>query len=665
MAKELKGGFITEDPRLDRIPKFDERSRNFPIRTVLSEEEPLRSFGWYCPAWLDQGQEGACVGFAWAHELAAWPAGIKGLSNKYAQEQLYWEAQKIDEWEGGSYPGASPRYDGTSVLAGAKVIQNLGFMDEYRWSFGIEETLRTIGYHGPVVIGVNWHEGMFEPDEHGLIHPTGSVMGGHAVLVRGVALRARLPKKKGTHSVVRIRNSWGADWGVNGDCWMLVEEFEALLKERGEVCVPVMRQRQPLPDTDMLQQILEDEHYTVPVDKDAEPADADHQVDQKGRGSSAQQEFDDFLQLVAAGEQEVWPEGQTSVTERREMRQALVEHEKANGEKEGLLGSTLTSSTLLITRREWGARPPRSISTDIKPRGVGLHYQGPKLGTFPHSRCFHIVRAIQDFHMRPKSQGGREWADIAYNGLPCPHGYVFEGRGTRRRSAANGTNEANLYYYALCGLLGEGDPLTEGMKTAFNSGISWLRTSGGSGNEVRNHGYWRSTACAGPAVRGWMADGRPEGGGSTPSPSGQRTLQYGMRGADVKEWQQKLIEYFRGENPLPQYGADSDFGDETVAYTREFQKREGIPTSGMVGSGDRARMAYVLKSREGDDEEVKQEDIDAIADAVFKQISDKGLAPRTKQDIAERTAQLIAEQGLTVSTKESIAETVWRKQPSS
>ena len=67
---------------------------------------------------LDQGQEGACTGFAVAHELIAQPSVVrKGINAKFAREKLYWEAQKIDPFPGGDYPGAEPNMEGSTVLS--------------------------------------------------------------------------------------------------------------------------------------------------------------------------------------------------------------------------------------------------------------------------------------------------------------------------------------------------------------------------------------------------------------------------------------------------------------------------------------------------------------------------------------------------------------------
>jgi len=218
---KLRGGFRTTDKRLDRIPQFDERSRNFPIRALVPKKQ--RSYTWSCKAWLDQGREGACVGFAWAHDLNARPK-IIAVDNSYARG-IYTSAQKIDEWAGEAY-------EGTSVLAGAKVVSNIGYMTEYRWAFGLDDLILAVGYAGPAVLGLNWYEGMFQPDTKGFLKPTGRLAGGHAILCHSVNVKEKYFK---------LHNSWGQDWGVNGECFISFEDMDRLLHEQGEACVPVVR----------------------------------------------------------------------------------------------------------------------------------------------------------------------------------------------------------------------------------------------------------------------------------------------------------------------------------------------------------------------------------------------------------------------------------------
>lgn len=220
----LRDGSTTQDPRLSRLVDFDPRSRDFPIRSAAVTKKP-RSYTWRCEEWFDQGREGACVGFALGHELAARPAEFRGLDYGYLVNNVYHEAQKIDQWTGGSYPGAVPQYDGTSVLAGVKVLHKRGFFKSYRWAFGIDDLVLGLGHNGPAVLGINWYNGMSDPDANGFITPTGGISGGHAILARAVNV------KKG---YITLRNSWGKSWGKDGDCYITIADMDKLLQERGE-----------------------------------------------------------------------------------------------------------------------------------------------------------------------------------------------------------------------------------------------------------------------------------------------------------------------------------------------------------------------------------------------------------------------------------------------
>lgn len=231
-GSRLRDGSIVQDGRLARLTHFDKRSLSYPVRAAVAGKAP-RSFTWSCSKWLDQGSEGACVGFSMTHELVARPAVVtKGMTPTFAREKVYWEAQKVDPWEGGSYPGARPFYEGTSVLAGVQTLQKLGYIEEYRWAFGLEDLVLAVGYCGPAVLGIAWYEGMFDIAPCGYLHVTGQPAGGHAILCNGVSVTKR---------TFNLHNSWGKSWGNKGDATITWDEMDRLLHEEGEAVIPMRR----------------------------------------------------------------------------------------------------------------------------------------------------------------------------------------------------------------------------------------------------------------------------------------------------------------------------------------------------------------------------------------------------------------------------------------
>lgn len=153
----------------------------------------------------------------------------------------------------------------------------------------------------------------------------------------------------------------------------------------------------------------------------------------------------------------------------------------------------------LVPRAEWGARSPRSRSRIDGVLGMGIHWEGPPMGTPPHEKCDDHVRGIQRFHMDT-----RGWGDIAYNFVVCPHGRVYEGRGWGWRSAANGTAYGNDHFHAACYLGGTDDPFTDAAKDAFVEVVVEARRRYPDGKAVRPHSSFKATACPGDTIRGWL-----------------------------------------------------------------------------------------------------------------------------------------------------------------
>jgi len=157
-----------------------------------------------------------------------------------------------------------------------------------------------------------------------------------------------------------------------------------------------------------------------------------------------------------------------------------------------------------ITRAQWGARPPKSNGNTIgaHPLGVAVHYSAANLGSSPDSLCDDKVRGIQNYHMDTKG-----WADIAYSFLVCPHGNIFEGRGTGKGSAANGTTQANLDWYAVCALGGPANTPSVLMLAGIGTAVGLCRKAGAS-SRVIGHRDLFATACPGVALYAYVTAGR-------------------------------------------------------------------------------------------------------------------------------------------------------------
>lgn len=202
---------------LDYVPRLDERNNLHLVRHVMTAANANwgRSAWWTGGRVLDQGAEGACVGFAVAGEYGASP--VRGFIGNDLARFIYGRAKEIDEWEGVDY-------EGTSVRAGMLVGRERGWWDGFRWAKNMDELLVGLQNWGPVVVGVEWKEGMYETRKDGIVRAEGEVVGGHAILITGYSPRYGSHGKR-----FRWRNSWGPSYGVNGNGYISPADLEKIL----------------------------------------------------------------------------------------------------------------------------------------------------------------------------------------------------------------------------------------------------------------------------------------------------------------------------------------------------------------------------------------------------------------------------------------------------
>jgi len=150
----------------------------------------------------------------------------------------------------------------------------------------------------------------------------------------------------------------------------------------------------------------------------------------------------------------------------------------------------------IVSRAEWGARPPSSTSSISHPIPMVFVHHTETGACFTQSACESIVRSIQNYHM--DSNG---WSDIGYNFLVGEDGNAYEGRGWNNVGAhASDWNSQSL------GISVIGSFMTSPPNNAALNVIEQLITCGTDSGDIENlyslHGHRDGgcTDCPGDAL---------------------------------------------------------------------------------------------------------------------------------------------------------------------
>ncbi len=216
-------------PGLGRHHVADARDHGFLLRTAAPEIDPhtLPSKSWPLFAhWLDQGETGACVNFAWLHYLIGTPQPMR-LADLPPRFAIYDRAIQVDEFPENDHDTA--RRMGTSVRAGAKALQELGLISGYGWEFAAAGAIRWLATTGGLVTGFNWYDSMFERDREGFLRiaPGARKVGGHSTYAY------RWDRRRGAIGLY-------TSWRDIGPFLLSGEDFARLLeREEGEACAAI------------------------------------------------------------------------------------------------------------------------------------------------------------------------------------------------------------------------------------------------------------------------------------------------------------------------------------------------------------------------------------------------------------------------------------------
>lgn len=227
--------FPNTDPRLGRHVNHDSRNRYYAVGSMfISGMATSAQYHSSIPV-LDQGQIGACTGFA--------GAGLMGYGRYFSELPLakqnallnsgnatgltfYHTATTLDNISG-TYP---PNDTGSDGPSSAKGMTQLGYANGYKHSFTYASFLTALNT-GPVMVGTTWYNSMFDTsgaDGTVNIDTRSGVAGGHEYVADGY-----------DSNWVYFLNSWGTSFGNKGHFRIAASQFSALLADQGDVTVPV------------------------------------------------------------------------------------------------------------------------------------------------------------------------------------------------------------------------------------------------------------------------------------------------------------------------------------------------------------------------------------------------------------------------------------------
>lgn len=212
-------------PLLGRHVEHDERSKRYLVQPRGAATFTAVKYTGTAPI-LDQGNLGACTGYSSTAllsyiepgnpELPDTPEGWDALA-----KSVYSLGTQLDNVPG-SYP---PDDTGSTGIGVAKALQQKDFVSGYKHitsAAGLATALAT----GPVIVGTNWYESMFEPDSKGRVTVSkfSGLAGGHEYVLDEVT----------SDGYFGFRNSWGESFGVEGRFYIKQADFLKLLADDGD-----------------------------------------------------------------------------------------------------------------------------------------------------------------------------------------------------------------------------------------------------------------------------------------------------------------------------------------------------------------------------------------------------------------------------------------------
>lgn len=201
-------GYIESPPDALDFPIAD----LFTAKGVTPDASPPASFRIkVLPPVFDQGNSPMCVAFS--------SSTLKGAEDLLDQKHNYlWDRNSFFRKIGGTQYGAMIRNALDRMLKvgypllpeGSGNSQAAHRISAYyaipKTKLAIQQAIQAFGV---CLMGTPWFNSWFTPHADGTLPPADYQVGGHAIAIIGWTSKGLV-----------LRNSWGKDWGVDGDCIM-------------------------------------------------------------------------------------------------------------------------------------------------------------------------------------------------------------------------------------------------------------------------------------------------------------------------------------------------------------------------------------------------------------------------------------------------------------
>lgn len=202
-------------------------------RAVVNHLEPIRSVDHKeLQDPFNQGNIGSCTMNAGYGTLVTAPFATKPMAitqgtiqDGYRLETRIDDSQIPGHWE--------PTDTGSTGAWSMIVLQQLGLIADWQHTTDMASALRLLN-RGSISGGFTWWNSFFTPDKTGtlVLDQSEGIGGGHQIAITANDVDGKR---------VRLRQSWGLDWGLRGHAWIPYSVLSDLMDDGGDIVQPILK----------------------------------------------------------------------------------------------------------------------------------------------------------------------------------------------------------------------------------------------------------------------------------------------------------------------------------------------------------------------------------------------------------------------------------------